>query len=152
DVACRHVRELAEVTVELGHEALTEPHHLAVGASFRIEVRAALRAADRHSGDGVLERLLEAEKLDDPEVDRRMEAQAALVRAESAVEADTEPAVDVHLAAVVLPRHAEDDLPLGLADPLDDLVLRVLRVFAQDRRKRRGYLRNCLKELAFAGI
>src|SRR5690606_29313449 len=95
---------------------------------------------------------LEAEKLDDPEVDRRMEAQAALVRAESAVEADTEPAVDVHLAAVVLPRHAEDDLPLGLADPLDDLVLRVLRVFAQDRRKRRGYLRNCLKELAFAGI
>src|SRR5690606_6725845 len=80
DVACRHVRELAEVTVELGHEALTEPHHLAVGASFWIEVRAALRAADRHSGDSVLERLLEAEKLDDPEVDRRMEAQAALVR------------------------------------------------------------------------
>ena len=43
------------------------------------------------------------------------------------VELDPEAAVDLHLAAVVLPRHAEDDLALRLADPLDDLRARRTR-------------------------
>ena len=50
-----------------------------------------------------------------------MEAQAALVRAERAVELHPEAAVDVDLAAIVGPDHAEDDLPLGLADALEEL-------------------------------
>jgi|ADGO01.1.fsa_nt_gi hypothetical protein len=60
DVAGRNIRELAQVTIELGHETLTEAHDLAVRLSFRIEIGAAFRAADRHSGDRVLEDLLEA--------------------------------------------------------------------------------------------
>jgi hypothetical protein len=87
-----------------------------------VEVRAALAAADRHAGQRVLEDLLEAEELDDPEVDARVEAQAALVGAERRVELHAEAAVDLHLALVVDPRHAEDDLALGLADALDDRI------------------------------
>src|SRR5690606_20977716 len=101
-----------------------------------IEIRAALGAADRHAGERVLEDLLEAEELDDPEIDRGVETQAALVRPEGAVEADAEAAVDVHLAAVVGPQHAEDHLALGLADALDDLVLGVLRIAAQHDAER----------------
>src|SRR5690606_37301648 len=65
DVAGRHVRELAEMAVELRHEALAEAHDLVVRAPLRVEIGAALRAADRQARDRVLERLLEAEKLDD---------------------------------------------------------------------------------------
>src|SRR5690606_34921675 len=78
--------------------------------------------------------------------------QPALVGAQRAVEADPEAAVDVHLAAVVLPGDAEDDLPLGLADPLDDLVLGVLRVPAQHRPERLDHLANGLVELDLSGI
>jgi uncharacterized protein with PIN domain len=48
---------------------LAEAHDLAVGAALGIEVRAALAAADRHAGERVLEDLLEAEELDDAEID-----------------------------------------------------------------------------------
>src|SRR5690606_34172818 len=69
-----------------------------------------------------------------------------------AVEPDPEAAVDVHLAAVVLPGHAEDDLPLRLADPLDDLVLGVLRVPAQHGPERLDHLADGLVELRLAGV
>src|SRR5690606_5936889 len=68
DVARRHVGVLTEVAVQLGHEALAEPHDLAVGAALRVEVRAALRATDGEAGEGVLEDLLEPEELHDAEV------------------------------------------------------------------------------------
>src|SRR5690606_15276088 len=90
--------------------------------------------------------------LDDPEVDGRVKAQPALVGPERAVEADAKPAIDVHFAAVVLPRHAENDLPLRLAEPLDDLVLGVPRILAQHRRERLGDFGNRLVKLRFAGI
>jgi len=49
-----------------------------------------------------------------------MEAQAALVRAEGAVELDAEAAIDLDTAGVVLPGNAEHDLAVWLADPFDD--------------------------------
>src|SRR5690606_34389597 len=119
DVAGRDVRVLTEMAVEFGHERLAEAHHLAVGPAARIEVRAALTTADRHPGQRVFEGLLEAEELDDAQIDRRVEPQAALVGAERRVELDAEAAVDLDLPVIVHPRHPEDDLPLRLADPLD---------------------------------
>src|SRR5690606_22352363 len=151
-VARGRIGELANVAVELGHEALAEAHDLGVRLALRIEVGAALRAADRQAGDRVLEHLLEAEELHDAEVHGRMKAQPALVRPERAVESDAEPAVDMHFAAIVLPRDAEDDLPLGLADSLDDLVLGILRILAQHRGERLRYLRNGLMKLGFSRI
>src|SRR5574337_510710 len=152
DVAGRNVGELAQVSVELGHEALAEAHHLGVAAALRVEVRAALGAADRHAGDRVLEDLLEAEELDDPQVHRRVEAQPALVGPERAVELDAEAAVDLHLAAVVLPGHAKDDLTLGLADAFDDLLLGVFGMLAQHRAEGVDHFLDRLVELGLPGV
>ena len=138
--------------VQLGHEALTEPHDLVVGSALGIEIRAALAAADRHPGERVLEGLLEAEELDDAEVDRGMETKPALVRPERGVELDTEATVDVDLAAVVLPRHAEDDLALRLADALDDLVLGQLGMLGKDRPEGHEDIPDGLVELDFPGV
>lgn len=85
------------MAVQLGHEGLAEAHDFLLGATLRVEVRAALAAADGQTGERVLEDLLEAEKLHDAEVDTRMETQAALVRAEHAVVLHAEAAVDVNL-------------------------------------------------------
>ena len=81
-----------------------------------------------------------------------MEAQAALVGADGAVELHAEAAVDLHFAPVVLPRHAEDDLPLGLADALDELLLRKLRVFCNHRHQGLEHFVHGLVELGLAGI
>src|SRR5690606_33915202 len=94
DVARRHVGVLAQVTVELGHEGLAEAHDLAVGTAARIEVGAALSAADRQSRQRVLEGLLEAQELDDSEIHRRVEPEPALVGPERGIELDAEAAVD----------------------------------------------------------
>ena len=121
-------------------------------ASAGVEVGAALAAADRHAGQGVLEDLLEAEELDDAEVDRGVEPQAALVGAERRVELHPEAAVDLDAAGVVRPRHAEDDLPLGLAEPLQDGAFKELRVPVVHRAEAFEDLGDRLVELAFAGI
>ena len=77
-----------------------------------------------------LKHLLEGEELEDAEVDRRVEAQAALVGADRAVHLDAEAAVDLHLALVVQPRHAEHDHALGFClragapgRPITDILL-----------------------------
>src|SRR5690606_13897991 len=116
------------------------------------EVRAALRAADRHAGERVLEDLLEAEELDDAEVDARVEAQAALVRPERRVELDAEAAVELDTALVVRPRHAEDDLPLRLTQSPDDLGLRVLGMLRDDRTERLEDLAHRLMELGLTRV
>jgi len=71
-----------------------------------------------------------------PRYTEGVEAQAALVGAEGAVELHPHAPVDVDLAPIVLPRHPEDDLALRLADALDHLVLDELRVPGDHRPQR----------------
>src|SRR5690606_11293981 len=73
DVARRDVRIFAEMAVKLSHERLAEPHDLHFGAPLGIEIGPALGAADGHACQSVLERLLEAEELDDPQIDAGVE-------------------------------------------------------------------------------
>src|SRR5690606_20065866 len=103
DVPGGHVNVRADAPVQVGHEALREAHDFLFRLALRIEIGAALAAADRLAGQGVFENLLEAQKLDDAGVHRRMEADAALVRAEGAVVLHAEAAVDVDVALVVGP-------------------------------------------------
>ena len=56
----------------------------------------------------------------------------ALVGAEHRVELDAETAVDLDLALVIDPRHAEDDLALRLAEALDQALLAVLGILGED--------------------
>ena len=152
DVAGRHIGVFAEMPVQLRHERLAEAHDLGVGAAAGIEVGAALAAADRQAGQRVLEGLLEAEKLDDAEIDRWVEAHPALVGAQRRVELHPEAAVDVDFAAVVHPRHPEDDLPLRLAEALDQGVRGVLRPLGDDPAEALEDLAHGLMEFQLAGV
>src|SRR5690606_13568991 len=98
DITGRHVEIRADVTVQLVHERLAKAHHFALALALRIEVRAALAAAHGQRSQGVLEDLLEGEELEYAKVHRRVEAQAALVRANGAAHLDAVATVDVHTA------------------------------------------------------
>ena len=152
DVAGGNVGVRADVAAELGHEALAEAHDLVVALALGIEVRAALAAAHGERREGVLEDLLEGEELEHAEVDGRVEAQAALVGADGAVHLDAEAPVDLDLALVVDPRHAEHDDALGLDDALEDLGLAVLGMARQDGLERLGDLLDGLMELELARV
>src|SRR5690606_9504498 len=143
---------LADVAVELGHEGLAEPHDLHVGATFGVEVRAALAPADRQAGEGVLEDLLETEELDRVQQNARVEAQASLVGAERRVELHPEAAVDLDLASVIDPGHPEDDLPLRLAQAGNDARLAVVGVLADHGSETVQHLEDGLVELGLAGV
>ena len=110
------------------------------------------RMTSGQAGQRVLEDLLEAEELDDAEVDAGVEPQAALVRTQRRVELDTEAAIHLHLAGVVDPRHPEDDLPLRLAQPLDDGRVDVVRMLGDDRAEALEHLVDCLVELTLARV
>ena len=152
DVAGGAVGELADVAVQLGHEALAEAHDLHVALALGVKVRAALAAAHGQGGEAVLEHLLEAEELEDALVDGGMEAQAALVGADGAVELDAVAAVDLHLALVVHPGHTEGDDPLGLHQALDQAGLLVLGVLFHQGLDALQHLDHRLQELGLVGV
>src|SRR5690606_34400510 len=127
---------LADVAIQLGHQALAETHYLAFGPALGIKIAAALATANRQAGQGIFEDLLESEELDDPEVNRRVKSHPALVGTKGAVELDAERSIDLNVVVVILPGHAEDDLTLGLANTLGDALLDKLRVFHQYRTQR----------------
>ena len=79
-----------------------------------------------------------------------MEAQAALVGADGAVHLDAKALLDLDLALVVDPRHAEHDDALGLDDALEDLGIAVLGMARQDGLERLGHLLDGLVELDLA--
>jgi hypothetical protein len=82
----------------------------AVGLALGVEVATALAAAHGERREAVLEGLLEAEELQDAQVHGRVEAEAALVGADGAVELDAEAAVHLDRCPCRPPRHAEHDL------------------------------------------
>src|SRR3954469_20856297 len=81
-----------------------------------------------------------------------MKTQAALVGPDRAVHLDAEPAVDVQLASVILPRHPEHDHAFRFDDPLDYLRFPIFRMLIEDERKRLDYFLHGLVKLRFARI
>ena len=140
------------MAVQLGHKALAERHDFTIGLALRVKIGAALAAADRQAGQGVLEDLLKAQELDDAQVHRGMEAQAALVRTDGRVKLHTEAAVHLYVAVVVNPRHAEHDLTLRLEEALQKTFLLVLRILLNHNLKGVENLGDSLMELRLARI
>ena len=152
DVTSGHVRVFTQVAVQLSHEGLAKTHHLGIGPAVRVEIGAALAAADGQTGQGVLEDLLKSQEFDDAQIDRGMEPQTTLVGAESRVELDAETTVDLHRSSVIHPGDTEDDLTLGLADALQDLVLEVVRVLLDNGLEALEDLPDGLVELGLTGV
>lgn len=113
----------ADVLVQLTHEGVAETADLRVGLVLGVEVGTTLAATHAEAGQGVLEDLLEAEELEHAEVDGGVEAEAALVGAKGRVELHAEGIVDLDLALVVLPHHAELDDALGDGDDLEGFAV-----------------------------
>ena len=142
----------ADVTIQLGHKRLAEVHDLVVGLALGVEVGAALAAAHGKRGEGVLQDLLEAEELEHAEGDGRVKAKAALVGTDGGVELDAVTAVDLNLAGVVDPRHAEHDHALGLNEALKDGGLLVLGMRIKGGLQGAEDLGCGLEELLLLGI
>lgn len=85
---------------------------------------------------GIFESLLKAEKLENREVDGRMETKTALVRSQGRVELDSVAAVHSHVALVVLPDNAELDDTLGNGDDIEGGA--VVRVLFEERALLKG--------------
>lgn len=151
NVAGGHVGLGANVLAQLAHEGVAEAANLAVALALGVKVGATLAAAHAQAGQGVLEDLLKAEELEDGQVDRGVEAQAALVGAQGRVELHAVSAVDAQVARIVLPGDAELNHPLG--DGGDGERGAVLGVLGEELAvlERRGQLRVGLLELGLRG-
>ena len=152
DVARRNVGVLSDVARQLGDERLAETHHLVVGFTLGVEVRTALAAAHRQRREAVLEGLLEGEEFQDREVHRRVEPNTSFIGTDSAVHLYAVAAVDLDLALVVEPRHAEDDDALGFGDAFEHLHLAQDGVHDDVLRQRFGNLLHRLMKFGFTGV
>ena len=153
DITGRNVFVWPDVVEQLGHEGLTEGHHFRVGLSAGVEVRTALTAADRLTGQRILEDLLETEEVDDGAVDGGMEADPALVRAEGAVELGAVTAVDMDLAVIIGPADAEGDAAFRFHDAFQKLLFTIVAfVLGDDGRDRIQNFSHRLVEFGFARV
>jgi hypothetical protein len=106
----------------------------------------------RTAGKGILEDLLEAQELEDGQVDCGVESKTTLVGAESRVELHTVAIVDLAFALVVLPDDTELDDALGDGGDLEGLL--VLGVLVEERRRLEGgdeLWRECISGM-FGGV
>ena len=152
DVACGNVGVGADVFLKLGHKALAKAHNLSVRLALGIKVGAALTAAHRQTGQGVLKGLLKAEELDNALVYRRMETQTALVGTDRAIELNAETAVDLNLALVIYPRNAEFDNSFGFNHHINDAALDINGALLHNGLEGFENFANGLVELALAGV
>ena len=111
------------MALQFGHETLAEPHYLRIGLAARGEVGTAFRTAHRERGKRVLEGLLEGEEFHDTQVHTCVEADTAFVGTDGGVHLYAEAAIDLHLALVVHPRHAEHNHALGFDHALQHFLL-----------------------------
>ena len=81
-----------------------------------------------------------------------METQSALIRTNGAVELHAVARIDVHLALIIGPRHAEHDHALRLNEPLDDLCFLKFRVLVVYIVNRDQHFLHCLQKLRFSGV
>ena len=137
---------------QLAHEALAEGHDLTVALTLGGEVSAALAATHRQRGECILEGLLEAEELQDGEVDRGMEADTALVGADGVVELHAVADVDMHLTSIVYPGHAEGDDTVWLHEALHDGGLLELRVLVVHLLYREEHFFHGLEEFLLSRV
>ena len=141
-----------DVAIQSGHEALAETHDLGVGLAGGIEVGTALGAADGQAGQAVLEGLLEAQELDDALIHVLLEAQAALVGADRAIELAAPAAVGVPLTIIVAPHNTEGEHTLRLDHAAQQIDLLILRVLLDHRLQRGQDFLDGLDELGLIAV
>jgi hypothetical protein len=135
------------VAGQLGHEALTEPHHLVVCPPLRLEVGSSLSAAHGQRRERVLEHLFERQELEDAKRDAGVKPQAALVGTDGAAHLDAVSAIDVDSPVIVLPGHAEHDDALGLHEAFENSRTAIFRTTRHHQVQALEHLLDRLMEL-----
>ena len=138
---------------ELCHKALAERHHFSIGFSLRIEIRAALAAADWQTRQGIFENLLKTKEFDDAQIYGRMETQASLIGTDRAVKLHAESVIYLYLSLVIHPGNTELHDSLRNRQTLQKRILSV-SVLIRLNHNTQGlqYLFYCLMELRLSGI
>ena len=131
---------------------MAEAHHFVVALALGVKIRPALAAAHGESGQRVLENLFEAQELEDAQVDRGVEAQAAFVGADGAVEFNAVAAIHLHVAGVVCPRYAEHDDALRLDDAFEHFGGFVLGMGFHEGDNGLGHFLHCLQKFGLVGV
>ena len=101
---------------------------------------------------GVFENLLKAQELQDALVDRGMEAQAALVGADGAVELDAVAAVDLNISVLIRPWHTEADDTFWLNDAGQDVFSDIFWMGFKDWLQGCEEFFNGLEEFCFMWV
>ena len=140
------------MALKFRHEALAEAHDFPVALALGIEVRAALAAADGQSREAVFQNLLKAQELQDGEVDRGVEAQTALVRANRGVELHPVAPVHMDFALIVRPRDTEADHALWLDKPFHQRGFLILRMPLHNRFQALQHFQHRLMEFLLIGV
>ena len=117
-----------------------------------IEFGATLRAAHRQRGERVLEGLLKSKELHDTQVHTRVESDAAFVGTDGGVHLYAEAAIDLYLALVVHPRHAEHNHALWFDHALQHFLLAQIRIGEHHRCHALQHFFYCLMKLQFTRI
>ena len=136
----------------LSHKTLAEAHNLSVGLALWIEVAAAFAAADGQRSQRVFEDLLKAQELDNGQIHRGVQAQAALIGADSAVELHTVAAIYMHAALIVHPGHTELNRAFRLGNALQNCVFLNSRILLHHRNQRLQHLAHSLQKFRLARI
>lgn len=127
DVLTGYISISSNVLPQLTHESAAELPDLAVRFPLRVKVCTAFPASHVQPGKSILEHLLEAEELENRQIDGRMEAETAFVGSECGIELDSIATVHLDLALVIFPDDSElDDAFWDGGDLEGFLVLRVL--------------------------
>ena len=152
DIACRYIHIRADMAVKLSHEALAEAHDLCIALAMGVKVGAALGAANGQAREGILVNLFESKEFKDIQVYAGMEAQAAFVGADGRGHLHTEAAVDLNLAFIISPGHAEGDDALRLYHALKDFVCLVFGMLGEHRFNGFQHLACGVEELGLVGV
>ncbi|ETH51351.1 glutamate/leucine/phenylalanine/valine dehydrogenase [Bordetella pertussis H973] len=112
----------------------------------------ALAAAHGQGGQRVLQGLFESQELQHRQIDRRVEAHAALEGADGRAVLDAEGAVDLGLALVIGPADTELDHAFGLDQAFQQGVLGVMRVLLDEGPEAQHDLLDCLHEFGLLRI
>ena len=96
--------------------------------------------------------MFKTQKFDNSFINRRMETQTSLIRADRAVKLYAETAVDLNLTLVIHPRYAEFDDAFRLYQHFNHAALNEFRIFFYNRLQRFQNLMHSLMKFRFCGI
>ena len=152
DIACGNVDFGADVAIKLGHKRLTEAHNLGIALAARREVGTAFAAAHGKGGKCVLKCLFEAEKFQNAQVHRSMEAKSSFIGADGGVELHAIADVHLHFAFIIDPRHTESDDALGFYQAFEQRSALPLRMLVVDVGNAEEHFVNGLEILFLTGV